>query len=63
MVAGMTDEEIRALVDEEIKLHLAIDHRPLQKVPNFSEFPKPVVHRPISSNQPEDKSSRDLNQR
>ena len=54
MDGRMTDAEIKALIAEEIKLHLAIDHRSVSKVPkvpNFSEFLKPVSHRPIVSNE------------
>ena len=50
----MTDDEIKALIAEEIRLHLVLEHRTVSKVPkvpNFSEFLKPAVHRPIVSNE------------
>ena len=50
----MTDDEIKALIAEEIRLHLVLDHRSVSKapkVPTFSDFLKPVAHRPIVSNE------------
>jgi hypothetical protein len=54
MAQGMTDDEIRALIEAEVKRHFANVPRIVPKepkVPNFSEFLKPIEHRPILSNE------------
>ena len=51
----MTDDEIKALIEVEVKRQLANSPRIVPKnpeVPNFSDFLKPAIHRELTSNQP-----------